>query len=313
MKSELIKAFNLGTDFTTELINVSENQTFRINCADGRKFALRLARPGYHTADEFASEMAWIEALQKARTVPVAKPLRGRDGDYVQHVAAHNALLFEWVEGSEPKITDDLMGLAEQLGTLAAQLHEHALHWPRPTTFTRPRWDFDAALGSEMRWGDWRKGLGVKPHMLLLLSRTVSEIEHKLKAYGESQQRFNLIHGDLRLANLLSHNGKLTVIDFDDCGFGWLMYDAATMISFHEHEAQAPEMIQRWIKGYRKIRQLSHEDEQAIHTLIMFRRVLLLAWLGSHSDIDLAHEVEGTFADQTLDLGERFVLSGKVF
>ena len=181
MKNEVTKAFNLGTDFTTTLVNVSENQTFRIDCADGRKFALRLARPGYHTADEFTSEMAWIEALQKVQTVPVAKPIRGRDGNYLQQVAAHNALLFEWVEGSEPKITDNLMGLAEQLGTLAAHLHNHVLQWQRPSNFTRPRWDFKAALGSEMRWGDWRKGLGVRPHMLPLLNRTVDKIEQKLK------------------------------------------------------------------------------------------------------------------------------------
>lgn len=313
MKNEVTKAFDLGTNFTTTLVNVSENQTFRIDCADGRKFALRLARPGYHTADEFTSEMAWIEALQKVQTVPVAKPIRGRDGNYLQQVAAHNALLFEWVEGSEPKITDNLMGLAEQLGTLAAHLHNHVLQWQRPSNFNRPRWDFKAALGSEMRWGDWRKGLGVRPYMLPLLNRTVDQIEQRLKAYGESEQRFNLIHGDLRLANLLKHKSQITVIDFDDCGFGWLMYDAATMISFHEHEAQAPEMIQRWIEGYRNIHQLSYEDEQAIHTLIMFRRILLLAWLGSHSDIDLVNEVEDSFADQSISLCEIYLSSGKVF
>ena len=313
MKSELSEAFNFGPDFTFELINVSENQTFRIDCADGRKFALRLARPGYHTADEFASEMAWIEALQKAQIVPVAKPIHGRDGNYLQQVAAHNALLFEWVEGAEPQITDNLMGLAEQLGALAAQLHNHALQWNRPNNFTRPRWDFQATLGSEMRWGDWRNGLGVKPYMLPLLSRTVNEVEQRLKIYGENEQRFNLIHGDLRLANLLKHKSQVTVIDFDDCGFGWLMYDAATMISFHEHEAQAPEMIQRWIEGYRNIRQLSVEDEQAIQTLIMLRRILLLAWLGSHRDIDLVRQVEHTFADQSLSLCELFLLSGKVY
>jgi Ser/Thr protein kinase RdoA (MazF antagonist) len=313
MKSELSEAFNFGSDFTYELINVSENQTFRIDCADGRKFALRLARPGYHTADEFASEMAWIEALQKAQTVPVAKPIHGRDGNYLQQVAAHNALLFEWVEGAEPQITDNLMGLAEQLGALAAQLHNHALQWNRPNNFTRPRWDFQATLGSEMRWGDWRNGLGVKPYMLPMLSRTVNEVEQRLKIYGENEQRLNLIHGDLRLANLLKRKSQVTVIDFDDCGFGWLMYDAATMISFHEHEAQAPEMIQRWIEGYRNIRQLSVEDEQAIQTLIMLRRILLLAWLGSHRDIDLARQVEHIFADQSLSLCELFLSSGKVF
>ena len=44
-----------------------------------------------------------------------------------------------------------------------------------------------------------------------------------------------MIHGDLRLANLLVDGETTKVIDFDDCGFGWLMYDCATTVSFFEH------------------------------------------------------------------------------
>jgi len=313
MKNDLARAYDLGADFTFNLINVSENQTFRIDRNDGHSFALRLARPGYHTRQELNSEMAWLEALQSHPTVHAAHPLKGRDNSYVQQVAGQNALLFEWVQGTEPKITDNLLGLAEELGTMAANLHLHALQWQRPDNFSRPRWDFSAALGEEMRWGDWRKGLGVTPQMLPLLSRTVTELEHSLAVYGQDPARFNLIHGDLRLANLLQSDSKLTLIDFDDCGIGWLMYDAATMISFHEHEAQAPDMISSWIAGYRKIRNLSREDEAAIQTLIMFRRILLLAWLGTHSDIELAHELQGSFANQTLSLCENYLSSGQIF
>ena len=313
MKAELARCFNLGTDFSVQLLNVSENQIFRIDCSDGRRFALRLARPGYHTADELNSEMAWLEALQEQSAVNVARPIKGRDGNYLQQILGQNTLLFEWARGQEPNITDNLQVLAEQLGTIAALLHNHAQSWHRPVKFTRPRWDFAAALGTEMRWGDWRKGLGVQPHMLPLLTRTVQEIEHQLHIYGQNEHRFNLIHGDLRLANLLQHNNKLTVIDFDDCGFGWLMYDGATMLSFHEHEPQAASMIGKWIEGYGKLRNVSAQDEAAIHTLIMFRRILLLAWLGSHSKIDLAREVKSVFADQTLFLCERFLTRGTVF
>ena len=313
MQFELARSFDLGADFSVQLINVSENKIFRIDCSDGRRFALRLARPGYHTADELASEVAWLEALREQSAVNVARPIKGRDGKYLQQILGQNALLFEWVDGQEPQITDNLLVLAEQLGTIAAHLHNHAQNWQRPTNFTRPRWVFAAALGTEMRWGDWRKGLGVQHHMLPLLSKTVAEIERQLKDYGESEQRFNLIHGDLRLANLLINQNKLTVIDFDDCGFGWLMYDGATMLSFHEHEPQAASMIGKWIEGYGKLRNVTVQDEAAIHTLIMFRRILLLAWLGSHSEIDLAREVKSVFADQTLFLCERFLTRGTVF
>lgn len=310
MKTELARAFDLGQDFTLSLIHVSENKTFRIDSVDGRRFALRLARPGYHTAPEFTSEVAWIEALRMESVVAVAGPVRGRDGNHVQQIASNNALLFEWADGSEPVMSDNLLSLAEQVGALAAHLHHHALDWQRPAGFIRPRWDFHAALGNDIRWGDWRKGLGVEAQMLPLLSRTVVGIEHQLTAYGQSKQRFNLIHGDLRLANLLIDKGAITVIDFDDCGFGWLMYDAASMISFHEHETQAPQMIQHWIEGYRRIRNLTSDDEAAIQTLIMFRRLLLLAWLGTHSDIELAKSVKPVFATQTLVLCERFLTGG---
>ncbi len=38
----------------------------------------------------------------------------------------------------------------------------------------------------------------------------------------------------MRLANLLIDGDRVTLIDFDDCGFGWFMYDFAAAISFFE-------------------------------------------------------------------------------
>jgi Ser/Thr protein kinase RdoA (MazF antagonist) len=143
--------------------------------------------------------------------------------------------------------------------------------------------------------------------MLQLYARAVGLIEKRLEAFGEAPNRFNLIHGDLRLANLLVDGGTITVIDFDDSGFGWLMYDAATLVSFHEHEQHVPELIESWVKGYRALRPLAKPDEEEIKTFIMFRRLLLTAWLGSHGEIDLARELKPTFAQQTADLCETYL------
>ena len=64
------------------------------------------------------------------------------------------------------------------------------------------------------------------------------------QTYGKGPDRFGLIHCDLRLANLLIDGKEVKVIDFDDCGFGWYMYDAATPVSFYEHEPQVPGLIE---------------------------------------------------------------------
>jgi Ser/Thr protein kinase RdoA (MazF antagonist) len=308
MKAELSRAFDLGSDFACHLINVSENETYKIETADGRKFALRLNRPGYHTHAEIASEMAWLESLHEEKIIAAVRPLRGRDGNHLQFLDTRDAILFQWQEGAEPLISDDLFGFAEKLGAIAAKLHDHVEHWRRPAFFTRPRWDFEAALGEEEpRWGHWRSGLGVTPEMLPLFQKTADVIKARLSRFGESPQRFNLIHGDLRLANLLVDGVHVKVIDFDDSGFGWFMYDAATMVSFHEHERQVPELIARWVQGYRRLRALAHEDEKEIETFIMFRRLLLLAWLGTHAEIDLARELKPTFASQTARLSEVYL------
>ena len=42
------------------------------------------------------------------------------------------------------------------------------------------------------------------------------------------------MHADIRLANLLVDGEHVRVIDFDDCGWSWFMYDFATTVSFIE-------------------------------------------------------------------------------
>jgi Ser/Thr protein kinase RdoA (MazF antagonist) len=39
------------------------------------------------------------------------------------------------------------------------------------------------------------------------------------------------------------------VIDFDDCGWGWLLYDFGTAVSFFEHDPRVPELTEAWVRG----------------------------------------------------------------
>ncbi len=114
--------------------------------------------------------------------------------------------------------------------------------------------------------------------------------------------RFGLAHCDLRLANLLLHGSEVKVIDFDDCGFGWYMYDAATPLSFYEHLPQAPGLIECWLEGYRSVSAVSMAEEEEIPTFVMLRRLLLVAWVGSHAETDLARSLGVSYTDQTVAL-----------
>ena len=303
-----VRRYALPADVSVSMINLSENATYRVEAGDGRKWALRVHREGYHSKAAIASELAWLMDLRAQGVVVTPRPVKGSDGQIIQDVSGRHVVLSDWETGTEPGIGQDLTKPFEILGEVTARMHGHARTWTRPTFFTRFTWDFQTSLGeAKPHWGRWRDGMGVDAAREKLFGRTVAVIGKRLAAYGQGPERFGLIHCDLRLANLLIDNGSVKVIDFDDCGFGWYMYDAATPVSFYEHEPQVPDLIESWKTGYRKVLALAKEDELEIPTFVMLRRLLLVAWIGSHSETDLARSMGLPYTEGTVELCEDYL------
>ncbi|MFN0191059.1 MAG: phosphotransferase enzyme family protein [Aestuariivirga sp.] len=314
LAEQAAQLYELPRGLSVELINLSENATYKVEAVDGRRWALRIHRDGYHSKTAIASELSWLMDLRNTGVVTTPKPVKGRDGEIIQELGhrlmarPRNIVLFDWEPGSEPGIGENLSEPFELLGEVTARMHLHAKSWRRPSWFTRLTWDFESALGDDNpHWGRWRDGMGIDAAKENLFGRTVELIGRRLSAYGTSVDRFGLIHCDLRLANLLIDGKAVKVIDFDDCGFGWYMYDAATPVSFYEHEPQVPDLIESWKAGYRRVIALSKEDEAEIPTFVMLRRLLLVAWIGSHSETDLAKSMGLPYTDGTASLCENYL------
>jgi Ser/Thr protein kinase RdoA (MazF antagonist) len=232
----------------------------------------------------------------------------GLDGKWVQR-AQHSTtgeprdvVLFAWEEGCQPTFGMDLGPCFRRLGAIIASMHVHSRTWQRPAGFERFTWNFETALGESPRWGRWRDGLGMDAARIDLFGRTAELIRERLVMYGSGPERFGLVHCDLRLANLLAHEGAVKVIDFDDCGFSWYMSDIATPVSFYEHRPEVPGLIESLLEGYRTVRAVSRAEEEEIPTFIMLRRLLLVAWVGSHAETDLARSLGVSYTDQTIGL-----------
>ena len=216
---------------------------------------------------------------------------------------------FEYLAGTEPA-DDDAAHFAE-LGEVTARMHRHARQWPRPSWFTRFSWDYDAAFGREARWGRWQDGIGVGPAERAVLGRLDGVLAQRLAAFGTGPDRFGLVHADTRLANLLVDGGRVSVIDFDDSGFSWFLYDVGTSVSFFEHQPHVPDLVASWLAGYRRVLSLPAEDEAEIWTFIMFRRLLLVAWIGSHQGADIAQQLGAGYTQDSCALAERFLSQGR--
>lgn len=92
-----------------------------------------------------------------------------------------------------------------------------------------------------------------------------------------------LIHADLRPSNVIRGNdGRLTVIDFDDAGYSWYLYDYASSLSFIEHEPYAPDLAKAWVKGYQRVAgSFTDEELRIMSALSMIRRMQMLGWTTS--------------------------------
>ncbi len=297
-----------------KLLNLSENATYKVEAPNGQRWALRVHRDGYHSKSAIASELAWLIDLRNTGVVTTPAPVKGRDGEIIQMIGharmarPRHVVLFDWESGAEPGIGENLIEPFRVLGEVTARMHVHTRQWQRPPWFTRLTWDFETSLGdANPHWGRWRDGMGVDAEAAKIFGRCVELIGRRLVAYGKGSERFGLIHCDLRLANLLIDGAQVKVIDFDDSGFGWYMYDAATPVSFYEHEPQVPELIESWKTGYRRVIDLAKDDEAEIPTFVMLRRLLLVAWIGSHSETDLAKSMGLPYTEGTVGLCEDYL------
>ncbi|WP_051579509.1 phosphotransferase enzyme family protein [Pseudonocardia acaciae] len=307
---QALAGYDVTPDADVTLLELSENATFQVDDA-GARTVLRIHRLDYHSPEAIRSELAWLSALRDQAGVRTPSVVPTRDGEPVARIEpsddgpVRHGVMFEFLPGTEPpaRRTD-----FESLGEITARMHRHARQWPRPAGFTRFRWDTEAAFGQRARWGRWRDGVGMGTEELATLGRLEAVLRRRLAAYGASPDRWGLIHADLRLANLLvDDTGAVSVIDFDDCGCGWYLYDLGTAVSFFEHEPRVPELVDGWLAGYRKVLDLPAADEAEARTFILFRRLLLTAWIGSHTGVELARELGAGYTQGGCELAERYL------
>jgi Ser/Thr protein kinase RdoA (MazF antagonist) len=297
------------------LLNVSENATYAVDDpASGERTVLRVHRHGYHDAAEIESELAWLTALREQAGVRTPHVLTANDGRRLLAMDEAGApdpryvVHFEWLPGVEPTPVDERLPESfELLGAITARMHNHVSAWQSPPGFHRFAWDYDGSFGSVARWGRWQDGVAVGAAEREVLGRLDDTLRGRLARFGSGPDRYGLVHADLRLANLLVDGDQTYVIDFDDCGWSWFLYDFGAAVSFFEHDPRIPELTDAWVRGYRRFRPVAAEEEAEIETFVLMRRLLLVAWIGSHSGTDLARSMGAEYTAGSCELAEAYL------
>lgn len=241
-----------------DLITIRENAVFRARQATGRVIALRLHRPGYQSREGIETELRWTIGLA-GHGLPVPEPVPTRDGALTWHSGEVIVSAVGWLEGNPVGRADTPLAgdratqieLFERLGRLLADLHRATDAMNLPPALPRPRWDCEGLLGANPTWGRFWENPGFRAGDQGLIATVREMAADRLNRIGTAAPAFGLIHADVMRENVLAaSDGTLNLIDFDDSGYGYRLYDLGTALVQSLEEPGLPGMALALLEGY---------------------------------------------------------------
>lgn len=275
------------------LIKHRENAVYRLNCSNGKSYALRLHRPGYHNIQSLDSELKWMQALNTANihTPTVIPNTRGENISLVYSddlEIEYQVDLLSWIDakplgridGQLPDQTDEVAQLYTKLGQLAAQIHQHSSGWQAPKNFQRHAWNLEGLVGNQPLWGKFWQHPQLNSQQRELIAQVRARLTEELSQLSTAPQHFGLLHADLVPENVLNDNGKLCLIDFDDSGWGWYGFELATILYFIQTDPHYAEAKQALLQAYCRSRKVDqHVIERQLPLFLAARGFTYLGWL----------------------------------
>lgn len=247
------------------LIRNRENAVFEMALPAGRA-ALRLHRQGYQDDAAIRSELWWCAALAaQGVAVPAALPAQNR-AMLVRLSTGRNASAIAWVEGDAlgeagqpfPQPLPIVLERHYALGRLLADFHAATDRLTLPADFTRPRWDIAGLVGEKPFWGRFWDHPLASPAQSATLLCARNYLTDWLTEHAKTGD-FGPIHADVLRENVLVNDRSLSLIDFDDSGFGFRLYDLGTVLSQNLYEPHYLEIRDALIAGYAATRPVTVE------------------------------------------------------
>ena len=311
-----ITAYGLDAAARLEFVKVRENVVYRVT-ESSRSFALRLHRRGYRSHSEILSEVEYVRAL-RTRGFAVPEVVSSADGQLAVPLADDHGNSFivdlqHWVAGGVPlggieeafdgtsRLSPDVFS---RLGALAAEMHNAAEAIGRPPGFDRTAWDVEGLIGDAAVWGNPLSLPALTGQERKVLADAIERLRASLTAFGTASRDYGIIHADFTPENVLSDGAELTLIDFDDFGEGWYLFDLATVLFWYQPHPGYADFRRAVVEGYQRVRGLGDAQLELLPSFLFARGLTYLGWAASRPDNETSEFIASEVVPLVMQLAE---------
>ena len=291
-----------------KLLAARENTIYCAETAQG-KIVIRKHRAGYQDAAGIESELCLMHAM-KAANCSVPDAIAAKDNRFVIAHDGDHFTAISWVSGqtmsdvlsSDPS-SDRITQIYHDLGLCLAEFHDAADAWSPPKNFSRHSWDRLGLVGPQPFWGRFWDNPDLLPDERYIFTQIQDQMNEAL-SHLEDTLDYGLIHADLIPDNVMIDENDITFLDFDDCGFGFRLYDIATIllkqIETHDFQDKAKALME----GYRTRRDL---DPRFVLMFLVLRSLTYVGWIVDRPNIENAAVRSRHFIERARLLSEQFM------
>jgi Ser/Thr protein kinase RdoA (MazF antagonist) len=243
-------------------------------------------------------EMTWLAALSREAGLPVPEPVPTLEGDLVISIATPEVpqgrivSLMRWIDGR--RLTKGFRpDHFRAWGRIAARLHQFSAGWRPPEGFERPVWGWEGQLGGRYFDGGIEELVASMPKRLREPFQIVSqEARQVMEGLGKGSDAYGLIHADMYPENVLFKGDEAYPIDFEDCGFGYWLWEIAIALCVWPWTEEWYWMRDAFLEGYVQVRTLPESQLKHLDLFMATQYATMVLWASLFIKNDPARRAE---------------------
>ncbi len=251
-----------------------------------RKFALRIASPGWRSFVDLNSEAIWLHGIAEGSDIGAVEPVASKEVKYLTLATypgskTHYCLLMKWITGE--KYCEHINSKnIYKMGELFAKLHKFSENYNPPEGFTTRKMDeifareeIVALYQKENRYlyTSWQYDI------ILKVKQRTDDAYNKI--YSENDDMMVISH-DLHHENIIiDESDRLRPFDFEDTCLGYPVQDIA--MAMRDLMEDYPENFESYLsdfrKGYETHRKWPEKHENQIDEFMSGRMLWVANWI----------------------------------